>query len=223
MLHRGLERRRDDRQRSTGNPTCRPGCPASDLLSSCPRRSPKDRAKPPFLRTLRGLRVDDRYRRTCLTSFLLAHRDIERVVDTLQRAIPVPQLQIIVHCTLWRQIFRQRLPLASRPQDVEDSIQHLAHVHRPFAPTMSRWRDHGLHDRPFGIGQITGVTKATAVRRKAVFGCPHRALLKRESSARQGITSDSSDSRTSRIGSKGLTKEGSLVTRKWYGHARVYP
>src|SRR4029077_1247462 len=101
-----------------------------------------------------------------------------------------------------RQIFRQRLPLASRPQDVEDSIQHLAHVHRPFAPTMSRWRDHGLYDRPFGIGQITGVTKATAVRRKAVFGCPHRALLKRESSARQGITSDSSDSRTSRIGSE---------------------
>src|SRR5262249_32964504 len=81
-------------------------------------------------------------------------------------------------------------------------IQHLAHVHRPFAPTMSRWRDHGLYDRPFGIGQITGVTKATAVRPKAVFGCPHRALLKRESSARQGITSDSSDSRTSRIGSK---------------------
>src|SRR5262249_1007836 len=67
---------------------------------------------------------------------------------------------------------------------------------------MSRWRDHGLYDRPFGIGQITGVTKATALRRKAVFGCPHRALLKRESSARQGITSDSSDSRTSRIGSK---------------------
>src|SRR5262249_50183260 len=55
-------------------------------------------------------------------------------------------------------------------------------VHRPFAPTMSRWRDHRLYDRPFGIGQITGVTKATAVRRKAVFGCPHRALLKRESS-----------------------------------------
>src|SRR5262249_44585541 len=98
--------------------------------------------------------------------------------------------------------FRQRLPLASRPQDVENSIQHLAHVHRPFAPTMSRWRDHGLYDRPFGIGQITGVTKATAVRRKAVFRCPHRALLKRESSARQGITSDSSDSRTSRISSK---------------------
>src|SRR5262249_10434982 len=64
--------------------------------------------------------------------------------------------------------------------------------------TMSRWRDHGLYDRPFGIGQITGVTKATAVRRKAVFGCPHRALLKRESSARKGRTPDSSDSRPPR-------------------------
>src|SRR6266403_1548925 len=168
MLHRGLERRRDERQRSTGDPTCR----------SCPRRSPKDRAKPPFLRTLRGLRVDDRYRRTCLTSFLLAHRDIERVVDTLQRAIPVPQLQIIVHCTLWR--------------------------------------DHGLYDRPFSIGQITGVTKATAVRRKAVFGCPHRALLKRESSARQGITSDSSDSRTSRIGSYRTSSSVSFELASFY-------
>src|SRR5262245_59920421 len=34
-----------------------------------------------------------------------------------------------------------------------------------------------------------------------MFGLPHRALS-RESSAQQGITSDSSDSRTSRIGSK---------------------
>src|ERR1700745_464589 len=116
-------------------------------------------------RSLRDLpgsprRDELRYRRTCLTSFLLAHRDIERVVDTLQRAIPVPQLQIIVHCTLWRQIFRQRLPLAARPQDVEDPIQHLAHVHRPFAPTMSRWRGHGLYDRPFGIGRVTGGKEA---------------------------------------------------------------
>src|SRR5258706_16321146 len=136
-----------------------------------------ERAKSPLCRTLRGLRVDDRYRRTCLTSFLLAHRDIERVVDTLQRAIPVPQLQIIVHCTLWRQVFRQRLPLAARPQDVEDPIQHLAHVHRPFAPTMSRWRDHWLYDRPFGNRQITWGTKATADRPQAVVRWPHPALL----------------------------------------------
>jgi putative ABC transport system substrate-binding protein len=37
------------------------------------------------------------------------------------------------------------------PQHVEDPVQHLAHVHRPSAPTVSAWRDHGRYDRPFGI------------------------------------------------------------------------
>ncbi len=34
---------------------------------------------------------------------------------------------------------------------------------------MPAWRDHGRYDRPFGISSIARVTKATAVRRKAVF------------------------------------------------------
>lgn len=42
--------------------------------------------------------------------------------------------------------------------------------------------------------QIAGIAQAIAVHRAAMFGCPH-GLLK------QGITSDSFDSRTSRIGS----------------------
>src|SRR6476619_1899378 len=66
---------------------------------------------------------------------------------------------------------------------------------------MSCGRNHRLHDRPFGISQITRITKAAAVRGKAVFGLPHRALSK-ESSAQQGITSDSFDSRSFRIGSE---------------------
>jgi hypothetical protein len=47
--------------------------------------------------------------------------------------------------------------------------------------------------------------RSATVRGKAVFGCPHRALSK-ESSAQQGITSDSSDSRTSRIGSQSSSR-----------------
>jgi hypothetical protein len=43
--------------------------------------------------------------------------------------------------------------------------------------------------------------KAAAVRGYAVFRLPHRALLQKESSAQQGITSDSFDSRSFRIGS----------------------
>jgi hypothetical protein len=68
--------------------------------------------------------------------------------------------------------------VAPGPQDVEDPIQHLAHIHRAFAPAMPRRRDHGLHNRPFAIGQIAWVTKATAVRSKTMFGLPHRALSK---------------------------------------------
>ncbi len=45
------------------------------------------------------------------------------------------------------------------------------------------------------------IAKATAVGNSAMFGCPHRALL-RELSAHQRITSDLADSRTSRIGSQ---------------------
>src|SRR6476469_1813087 len=41
------------------------------------------------------------------------------------------------HRALRRQILRQRLPLAASPQHIEDPVQHLAHVHRPSAPTVS--------------------------------------------------------------------------------------
>ena len=44
---------------------------------------------------------------------------------------------------------------------------------------MPRWRDQGLHKHPFGIDQITRVTKAGAIRRTAVFRFPHRALPSR--------------------------------------------
>src|SRR5262245_1987620 len=123
------------------------------------------------------------------------------MMDAFQRAVPVPKFEIVVHRALRRQVFRHRLPLAPGPQHVENPIQDPAHIHRPFASAVSRWRDHRRDNSPFVVGQIAWVTQAAAVRGTAMFGCPHRALL-RESSAQQGITSDSSDSRTFRIGSK---------------------
>src|SRR3981081_3764252 len=54
--------------------------------------------------------------------------------------------------------------------------------------------DHRLHKRSLGIGQIARVPKVIALCRTALFRLPHRALPE-ESSAKQGITSDSSDSR----------------------------
>jgi hypothetical protein len=42
----------------------------------------------PFLSALRGLRVDDRHRRACFTSLLLAHRHVQRVMERLPLAGP---------------------------------------------------------------------------------------------------------------------------------------
>ena len=151
-------------------------------LIFCPRRSPKHRAKTPFLRPLRGLRVDDGCGRARLSALLLAHRDVQFVMNALQRAVPVPELEIVIHRALGRQVLGQGLPLATGPQDVENPVQHLAHIHRPSPPAMSRRRNHRLDNPPFGIGQITRITKAVAIRRTAVFRLPHRALPK-ESSA----------------------------------------
>jgi hypothetical protein len=63
-----------------------------------------------------------------------------------------------------------------------------------------RGSDQGLDNRPLVIGQIARVTEAVAIRRTAVLRLPHLALPK-ESSAQQGIISDSFDSRSFRIGS----------------------
>jgi len=105
------------------------------------------------------------------------------MMDTLQCAVPVPQLKIVVHRALRRQVLRQGLPLAAGPQDVENPVQHLTHIHLAFAPAVPRWRDQVLHKHPFGIDQITLVTKAAAVRGYAVFRLPHWALPQKESSA----------------------------------------
>src|SRR5437667_3423728 len=123
-------------------------------------------------------------------------------MDALQRAIPGPQVEIGPHCALRRQVFGQRLPLAAGPQDVENSVQNLAHINRALAAAvLGRW-DHGLDNRPFGASQITRITKTAAVRSNAMFRLPHRALPPRESSANHRITTDSSDSTISWIGSK---------------------
>jgi len=47
--------------------------------------------------TLRCQRVDDCHRGARFTPFLLAHRNVERMMHALQGAIPVPQFQIVMH------------------------------------------------------------------------------------------------------------------------------
>ncbi len=93
------------------------------------------------------------------------------VMETFQGAVLVPELKLIVHS----------------PHDVEDSVQHLAHIHRASPPALFGRRNYRLHNPPFGVGQVTRVTKGSSIRGAAVLRCSHRVLA-RESSARRGST-----------------------------------
>ena len=56
---------------------------------------------------------------------------IERVVDASQRAVPIPQVQVLPDRAARRQVLRKRLPLTARPKHVEDGVQDLADRGRP--------------------------------------------------------------------------------------------
>lgn len=148
-----------------------------------------------------ALAVDDRGRRARLAPFLLACRDIERVMEALQRAIPVPQHEVAMRRALGRQVLRQRLPLATGRKHVEDGVQNLADIHLAPAAATLGWRDHRLDQCPFGVRQVTRIAKATVIGSTTVFRLPHAAPHVCDSGTTQGITNDSFDSITFWIGS----------------------
>src|SRR5712692_10702251 len=106
-----------------------------------PASKPCGSSQAPFLRPLGALAVDDRDGRTGLPSRTLAHRHVEHVMHTLQRAIPCPQIEIVPHRALRRQVFGERLPLAAGPQHIENAVQNLAHVDRALAAAVLSRRD----------------------------------------------------------------------------------
>src|SRR5205085_9130021 len=141
-----------------------------------------------------------------LAPLTLARRYVQGVVDALQRAIPIPQHEIRMRGALRRQILRQCLPLATRREHVEDRVQHLADVHLASTPTAFGRRYRRFDQRPLAVAQITRVAQAVAVGSTALFRLPHEAPLSSDSGAREGITTDSSDSTTLWIGSQTLQR-----------------
>ena len=154
------------------------------------------------MRRLCALTVDDCRARAGFAARLLAHRHVQRMVDTLQRAVPIPQFEIMVHRAFRRQILGQRLPLPSGPQQIEKAVDNLAHVDVPWPTATSCRRNHRRHQAPFFIGEITRITQTLTPCRSTMFRCPHRRSLPQRISADQGNTTDSSDSTSSWIGSQ---------------------
>src|SRR5690242_13070698 len=123
-------------------------------------------------------------------------------MDALQRAVPIPQHEVGMRGAFRWQILRQRLPLAARREHIEDRVENLADVHLPPTSTAFGRGYRRFDQRPLAIAQITRITQAVAVGGSAVFRLPHSAPLSSNAGAREGITTDSSDSTTLWIGSE---------------------
>lgn len=79
-------------------------------------------------------------------------------MDAIERAVIAPQIKIVEKRAAWRQIFRNRPPLASRAQHIHDPVHHFPHVDVALvAATPGRW-DQRLHMRPFVVGQIARIS-----------------------------------------------------------------
>jgi hypothetical protein len=103
---------------------------------------------------------------------------------TLQRTVPVPQHEIIMHRVLRWQVFWQGAPLAADLQNTENPVHHLAHIHlTPSAASLGRWNQ-WPDQRPLCIAQIAGIASALALVKTTVLVRLHWPLLLRESVAK---------------------------------------
>src|SRR4051794_23751114 len=118
---------------------------------------------PAAFRALDALAVDDRGGGACLLSRQFPHLDEQREVNVVQRAIPFPQLEVVMDRAARRQILRQEAPLASRGKNIKDGVHNLAYNHLAAAAVTLFRRDERRDQRPFGIRHITRIAKSLSL------------------------------------------------------------
>src|SRR6202035_2056285 len=87
----------------------------------------------PFFCAFHALAVDDGGSRTGFPLLSFATLLIERVVDSSQRAVIGPQIEVAVDRAFRRQVFRDRTPLTAGRENVHETVHHLPHDHRTLA------------------------------------------------------------------------------------------
>jgi hypothetical protein len=139
-------------------------------------------------------------------------------MDQLQRPIVVPSVQVVMHCALRREVFREVTPLAARSEKIHNAVQDFADVDRALVTTRFGGWDQSLNLGPFLIHQVMSVAETATVMSKAGFVGPHKAP--RDSVPRidsQTIRAgqarwltDSKDSICSRTDTKGLSQDNRI-------------
>src|SRR3979411_2612497 len=112
---------------------------------------------PAFFSALHALAVDDGGGGTGLAFALLAALHIQGVMDAIERAVVAPQIKIVEKRAAWRQIFRNRPPLASRAQHIHDPVHHLAHVDKRKTSVSARPEDsYDVNEQGQANGECSG-------------------------------------------------------------------
>src|SRR3954466_4234024 len=170
---------------------------------SCRRHSPAGQCGAPFFCALDALAIDDRSARAGVPPRQLPACHIERVVNAAERAVVVPSVEVVVQGAARRQVLGDRGPLAARAQDVHAAVGHLAQVDRPLVAAALGGRDQWGNQRPFRVGQVTWVAQLATVVATTVLTRPHQRLPPNRAATKE-ITTNSKDSRCSRMDTKSL-------------------
>src|SRR5689334_10901098 len=111
------------------------------------------------------------------------------MMNSFQRAVADPPLEIIMHGALGRQILGDCTPLAAGAEDIHNPVNHFANVNRSLVAARLGRRDYRPDFGPLRIRQIARIAQMAAVVPITVLLRPHPVL--RIDAENQRITADS--------------------------------
>ena len=99
------------------------------------------------------------------------------MVNVLQRAVVIPQIEIIEERALGWKVFGNIAPLTARAQYIHDPVDDLAHIDFSLSPAMFGRTNQRRDVRPLLVRQIARITQLVTIVFGAVLACPHRRPL----------------------------------------------
>src|ERR1035437_8318769 len=102
---------------------------------------------------------------------------LERVMNAIQRAIPVPKAEITKQRAFRWQVLGNITPLASGARHIHDAVHDFSRLNRALASAMfGRWNER-LDVRPLIVRRIARIAPLVTIVFRAVSRRPHRRPL----------------------------------------------
>src|ERR1700742_3820069 len=106
------------------------------------------------------LAVNDGGRWLCRASKLLSRSTHQNRDNLLPPSGIAPGIEIALNRRIWRKLPRQRAPLTTRRQNIEDRLHHSAQIGLPRPAQSAWWRQQAPQQRPLRIRHIACVAKS---------------------------------------------------------------